>query len=134
MVRAEAGFARTLVSPAIGLLDAGLEGYLGLRGTAFDAGIRALFQVPYLGLGTGIELDVPNQLFNWIVTARSTLRRGGILCPGGLLRINWYPMESHGFTVGLSLPFGDPRLRHRLERIRTPQTLTESRDANRCSA
>jgi len=108
LVRAEGSVSKALSSPVIGLLDVGLEGYLGLRGTTLDGGGRLLFQVPYLGLGTGAEYSVPDRHVNLVVSARSPIRRGGIIRPGGLLRVNWYPMESHGFTVGVSLPLGDP--------------------------
>ncbi len=64
--------------------------------------------MPYFGLGTGAEYNFLDEHVNWVVSATTPLRRGGIVRPGGMLRLNWYPTESHGFTVGVSLPMGDP--------------------------
>jgi len=108
LVRAEGGVSRSIASPVVGALDVGLEGFVGLRETSLDGGGRLLFNVPYFGMGVGAEYNIPDRHVNLIVSARTPVRRGGIIAPGGLLRINWYPMESHGFTIGVSLPFGDP--------------------------
>jgi len=108
MVRAEGGVSRHLMSPVVGLMEAGVEGFVGLRGTEGDGGLRAMLNVPYFGLGVGAEYNVPDAHLNFVVGSTTPVRRGGIIRPGGMLRINWYPMESHGFTIGFLLPIGDP--------------------------
>ena len=108
MVRAEGGVSRHLMSPVVGLVEAGLEGFVGMRADKMDGGVRAMLNVPYLGMGVGGEYNVPDGHLNFVVGSTTPVRRGGIIRPGGMLRINWYPMESHGFTIGFLLPLGDP--------------------------
>jgi phosphatidylserine/phosphatidylglycerophosphate/cardiolipin synthase-like enzyme len=108
LVRAEGGVSRALVSPVVGLVAAGLDGFLGMRETRVDGGVRAMVHMPYFGLGGGAEYNFLDNHVNFVVSATTPVRRGGIVRPGGMLRINWYPTESHGFTVGVSLPMGDP--------------------------
>jgi hypothetical protein len=108
LVRAEGGVSRALVSPVVGLVAAGLDGFLGMRETRVDGGVRAMVHMPYFGLGGGAEYNFLDNHVNFVVSATTPVRRGGIVRPGGMLRINWYPTESHGFTVGVSVPLGDP--------------------------
>ena len=108
LVRAEGGVSRHLASPVVGLIEGGFEGFVGMRGTKMDGGLRAMLNVPYLGMGVGGEYNVPDAHLNFVVGSTTPVRRGGIIRPGGMLRINWYPMESHGFTIGFMLPLGDP--------------------------
>ncbi|HEX9166910.1 MAG TPA: hypothetical protein VF862_13435, partial [Gemmatimonadales bacterium] len=49
-----------------------------------------------------------DQKVQWLVNLRTPVRRGGLLWPGSLLRIDWYPTESHGFAIGITTPIGDP--------------------------
>ncbi len=108
LVRAEGGVSRALMSPVVGLMEGSIEGFVGMRGTEGDGGLRAMLNVPYFGLGVGAEYNVPDRHVNFVVGSTTPVRRGGIIRPGGMLRINWYPMESHGFTIGFMLPLGDP--------------------------
>jgi hypothetical protein len=108
LVRGEAGVSRHLMSPVVGLLEGGLEGFVGMRGDKGDGGLRAMLNVPYLGMGVGGEYNVPDAHLNFVVGSTTPVRRGGIITPGGMLRINWYPWASHGFTIGFMLPLGDP--------------------------
>src|SRR5439155_642354 len=61
-----------------------------------------------LGLGGGGEYNVPDADLNFVVGSTTPVKRGGIIRPGGMLRINWYPIASHGFAIGFMLPLGDP--------------------------
>ena len=108
LVRAEGGVSRHLMSPVVGLLEGGIEGFVGMRGDKPDGGLRAMLNVPYLGMGVGGEYNVPDAHLNFVVGSTTPVRRGGIITPGGMLRINWYPTQSHGFTIGFMLPLGDP--------------------------
>src|SRR5436190_21752067 len=59
LVRAEGGVSRHLMSPVVGLMEAGIEGFVGMRGAKADGGLRAMLNVPYLGMGVGGEYNVP---------------------------------------------------------------------------
>lgn len=107
LVRAGAGTYYDLGNPVTGLAQVGSEAFIGLRNTQLDGGVRAMFRVPFIGLGAGGEYDFLDSHLNFIVTAQTPVIRGGLLRPGGLLRISWYPTESSSFTVGLAIPLGD---------------------------
>ncbi len=108
MLRAGVGTYHDLFNPVTGLAQIGAEGFIGLRDTRLDGGVRALFRVPFLGMGVGGEYDFLDAHLNFLVTAQSPVIRGGIFRPGGTVRVNWYPTESSSFTVGFVIPLGDP--------------------------
>lgn len=108
LVRAEAGVYRDLLNPVSGLAGAMLEGYAGMRGTTVDGGLRAMLRSPYLGTAIGVDYNVDRGRADLLIALQSPVRRGGLVFPGGLLRLNWYPMERHGFTLGLNVPVGQP--------------------------
>ena len=107
LVRAGLGTYHTLFNPVAGLADIGFETYAGFRDTELDGGVRALLRVPFIGLGIGTEYNFLDTQFNFLVTAQTPVIRGGLLRPGGMLRVSWYPTESHSFTIGFAIPLGD---------------------------
>lgn len=107
MVRAAGGVYYAPVNPVTKLAEFGTEAYLGARGDKADAGVRALLRVPYLSAGIGADYNLRGGRLDMLVTAHTPVRRGGLLTRGSLLRLDWYPMLRHSFTVGVSAPLGD---------------------------
>ena len=99
------GAHRPLLNPVAGIASIGAEGYAGARGTAADGGARVLLRVPYMGLGAGIDYNF-RDAFDVIITGYGPVRRGGIIMPGGLLRIDVHPARP-SVALGVSLPLGD---------------------------
>ena len=58
MIRAWGGGYRASMNPVTKLVEFGLEGYVGARGSKVDAGTRALLQVPYLSAGAGPDYNI----------------------------------------------------------------------------
>lgn len=112
LVRAYLGTSHDLLSPIAGLAAIGLEAYGGVRGADIDGGARALFRVPYLSMGIGPDYNLRDRGLDLLVTGHSPLRRGGIILPGGQLRIDWYPLRGHSFTIGWSTPLREPLAGH----------------------
>ncbi len=108
LVRAYVGGSHDLLSPIAGLASIGFEAYGGARGGDIDGGARALFRVPYLSMGIGADYNVRDRGLDLLVTAHSPVRRGGLLMRGSQLRVDWYPLRNHSFTLGLSAPLGEP--------------------------
>ena len=108
MARAELGVTHDLMGPSMGLLSMGLEGLAGYRGTEPDLGVRALLQSGYLGGAVGVEYGTADDHPLFLVRLESPIRRGGLFGSGGMIRLNWYPTETHSFTLGLSHPLAQP--------------------------
>ena len=104
MVRAAAAAYHDLLGAAVGVAQVGGEAFIGLKDTDADGGVRAMLRVPFIGVGVGGEYDFLNADLNFLVTAQTPVLRGGILAHGGMLRLDWYPTESGGFTIGLTIP------------------------------
>jgi len=109
MVRAEAGVYHAPLNPVTKLAEFGVEAYVGARGNQGDGGLRAILQVPYLSGGMGADLNARSGRVDMLVTLHTPVRRGGLLTRGTLLRLNWYPLQRHTFTLGVTAPLNDPR-------------------------
>ncbi|HSJ09047.1 MAG TPA: hypothetical protein VK928_04015 [Longimicrobiales bacterium] len=101
------GASRHLFNPVAGLGTIGVEVFAGVRAAAVDAGGRAILRIPYVGMGAGVEYNPFAGSADVLITAYGPVRRGGIVVPGGALRVDAYPWK-RGFTIGLSIPLGDP--------------------------
>jgi hypothetical protein len=107
-VRAHVGVTTDLFNPVVGLAGIGVEAYAGFRGALADGGGRVLLRVPYLSMGIGPDFNLRDQRLDYVVTAHSPIRRGGIIVPGGQVRVDWYPAKGHSVTLGVSIPLADP--------------------------
>lgn len=107
VVRAHGGVYYSPLNPVAKLAELGLEPYLGARGDRMDAGIRAVFQVPYLSSGIAADYSLTGRRVDLMITAHTPVRRGGILTRGTMLRIDWHPLLGHSFTLGVTAPVGD---------------------------
>lgn len=108
MVRAAGGAYYAPLNPITKLSEIGMEVYLGARGNKADGGVRGVFQVPYLSAGIGADYNLVGGRLDMLVTAHTPVRRGGLLTRGTMLRLDWYPLQGHSFTLGVSAPLGDP--------------------------
>lgn len=108
ILRAEGGVYHAPLNPVTKLVEFGAEAYVGARGRNADGGMRAILQVPYLSGGVGADYNLRSGRVDMLVTLHTPVRRGGLLSRGSLLRLNWYPMLRHSFTIGVSLPLADP--------------------------
>ncbi len=107
MARAVGGIYHAPLNPIIGLVELGMEAYVGAHGREADGGVRALAQIPYASAGVGADYNLVAGRLDMFVTAHTPVRRGGLLTRGSLLRFDWYPLRSHSFTIGVSVPLGD---------------------------
>ena len=107
MVRAAGGVYHPLLNPVMKLAELGMEAYIGARGRTADGGVRALVRVPYFSAGVGADYNVYDRRLDMLVTAYTPVRRGGLLTPGTLLRLDWYPGLGHSFAVGVVAPLGN---------------------------
>ena len=107
MVRVAAGTYHPLLNPVTKLAEVGMEAYLGARGNKGDGGVRALLRVPYFSAGIGADYNLRDRRVDMLVTAHTPVRRGGFLTRGSLLRLDWYPLANHTFTLSVAAPLGD---------------------------
>ncbi len=108
VVRSELGFSRGMRSSLTGLLELGGETYAGMRGPHPEYGFRGLLRLPYFGMGAGLDFNARLGRTDLLVTMQTPVRRGGLLTRGTMLRLDWYPMQSHSFLIGITAPLGDP--------------------------
>ena len=107
MVRAAAGTYHAALNPVTKLAEFGVETYIGARGNTADGGVRAIMQVPYFSAGIGGDYNLRAGRLDMLVTLHTPVRRGGLLTRGTLLRLDWYPLAHHSFTIGVAAPLGD---------------------------
>ena len=107
LVRGSGGVYYAPFNPVAKIAELGFETYLGARGNRADAGVRTIFQVPYLSAGIGADYSLTERRVDMMITAHTPVRRGGILTRGTMLRIDWYPTLGHSFTIGVTAPVGD---------------------------
>jgi hypothetical protein len=85
------GAVHALTNPVTGFLAAALEGYAGVRASEPAIGLRALLQVPILGVSAGVDYSVRDDRASPMVALALPVRRGGIVGRGTLLRAEWLP-------------------------------------------
>ncbi len=103
-----AGITRYIGNPMVGIAALGLEGYFGGHAQQADLGVRALFSVPSLLIGAGVDYDAQAGESDFILKLDIPTRRRGIVGAGSSLTLRWLPTRDQTFTVGLTLPIGDP--------------------------
>lgn len=70
--------------------------------------LRALVQVPVLGLGFGADWRARTGSLGSVLSLQAPVRRGGILGHGSMLRIDWLPGKHDAFDVGIQFPVMQP--------------------------
>ncbi|MDP3774117.1 MAG: hypothetical protein Q8Q85_07580 [Gemmatimonadales bacterium] len=108
LARAQAGALRSLLNPVTGMAEVGVEAWGGVRRGRPEGGVRGMLQVPYLSTGIGAEYNLRTGSVDMLVTSHTPVRRGGLLTRGTRLRMDWYPLSSHSFLLGVSAPLRDP--------------------------
>ena len=110
---ANLGVYRDLLNPmmaALGLLG---EVYAGTRGTisasgGVDGGARLGLYSPATRLAVGADYNFRDTEVDLALSIIHPFQRGGILVPGGRLRIDYLPTRGHSVNIGVQLPFGQP--------------------------
>jgi hypothetical protein len=98
------GIDKDLGNPIVGAGAIGLEGYGGYRGQELDGGGRAIFSIPSFLLGAGVDYNITDDEFDFLIRMGLTTRRGGIFGAGSVVAIRYMPTRDHSFSVGISVP------------------------------
>ncbi len=102
------GVYKDLVNPVIGAVGIAGEGYVSGGGDKVDGGVRFLGVSRIFFMQGGVDYSLRNNDVDFLMSFTVPLRRGGPLGKGGNLRIDWFPGRNHSFSVGLSIPLGQP--------------------------
>ena len=108
-----AGFYRDLINPMTAGLGLIGEAYLGTRGTFsgtsnFDGGGRVGLFSPAARLAVGADYNGRDQNLDLFFSLIHPFQRGGILVPGGALRVDFLPGRDRSVSLGVRLPIGQP--------------------------
>ncbi len=117
------GTSRNLTNPVVGLAAFAIEGYLGLRESQLDGGIRALLVNTPLRLTLGVDYNVLDQRVYPLFGFMMPVRRGGVFSGGSLLRAEWSPGDGSAFRVSALVPLFWPaagRTRPRHDEVSIP--------------
>ncbi len=104
------GVYRDILNPALGLLGAQIEGYVGTDAEtrrpreSLAVGIRS----PSLRLGFGLDFEFPSGDAAPYLSLMHPLRRGGLVIPGTLLHATWVLGGQHRLRLGFAVPVGQP--------------------------
>jgi hypothetical protein len=102
------GVSHPVLNPITGLFGIGGEAYGQWRGMAGGAaGVRALANVPFSGIGAGADWRVTSGGVAPIFTFHTALRRGGLFGHGTTLRLDWLPPR-HEIDLGVNVPLAQP--------------------------
>ena len=100
-----AGIRKDLLSPVLAVAALQFEGYGGVRGGEIDGGERALFAIPFIWLGFGVDWSFKDGSVPFLMRLSIPFRRGGIVTRGGQVTVDWLPARS-SFNVGFNFPIG----------------------------
>jgi hypothetical protein len=103
LTRAMVGIYRDIANPIPGFAGLAAEGWLGTKADEVDGGARLMFAMPATGLQIGADYSVRLGRVDLAVNIFQPLARGGILIPGGGLRLDWAPARGY-FTASLAFP------------------------------
>lgn len=98
------GIDKDLGNPIVGLAAVGAGAYGGYRGEQLDGGIRALFSVPSLLVGAGVDWNFPESRVDFLLRMGYTGRRGGVFGGGSTLVLSYLPTRDHSFSIGVNKP------------------------------
>src|SRR5574341_1376742 len=102
------GAMHYLGHPIVGLGGLGVEIYGGGRAHEGDFGVRGYFTIPSMRIGAGLDFNAASDESDFILKLDVPTRRGGIVGRGSAMILRWLPSRGQTFTVGVSLPVGDP--------------------------
>jgi hypothetical protein len=108
------GLYRDILNPMTAALGVLGETYVGTRGAftgtggGVDGGGRMGLYSPAMRLAFGGDFNARDRELDFFISMIHPFQRGGILVPGGALRIDYLPGRDHSLGVGLRLPFGQP--------------------------
>ncbi|MEJ2504223.1 MAG: hypothetical protein P8177_13080 [Gemmatimonadota bacterium] len=103
------GVQRSLLNPLLSALQLTGEYFMGARGNARgQVGFRAGIEVPIVRLGAGWQYEFRSSRDGPYFTLRHPLRRGGVLWPGGQVRLLWTPGDDSGLSLGVTVPLAQP--------------------------
>ena len=98
------GLSKDLGSPVVGIAALRLEAYGGIRNQGFDGGGRAMFEIPSLYIGAGVDYNGHDQKADFLGQLDLPLRRGGLLGRGTTLAVRWLPTRDQTFSFGINVP------------------------------
>ncbi|RKZ14599.1 hypothetical protein DRQ53_11135, partial [bacterium] len=98
------GVNKDLGNPIVGAAALGVEAYGGYRGQAYDGGLRSSFSIPSLLLGAGVDYNIKDDTFDFLMRLDVTGRRGGVFGAGTTLAIRYLPTRENTFSVGVNVP------------------------------
>jgi len=110
---ANLGLYRDLLNPMTAALGVLGEAYIGTRGTfwsagGIDGGGRIGLFSPATRLAFGADYNARDEEVDFFVSLIHPFQRGGLLVPGGALRIDYLPGRGNSMGVGVRLPVGQP--------------------------
>jgi len=98
------GASRNLTNPVVGLAALSIEGYLGLRQSQLDGGVRALLVNTPLRLTIGADYNALDNRVYPLFGFTMPVRRGGVFGGGSVLRAEWSPGDGSAFRVSALVP------------------------------
>jgi len=125
---ANLGVYRDILNPMTAALGVMGEAYVGTRGAfsgtgGVDGGGRLGLFSPAARIAVGGDYNGRDRSVDVFFSLIHPFQRGGILVPGGALRIDYLPGREHSVSLGLRLPFGQRflgRTRPRQDHIELP--------------
>lgn len=98
------GVYKDLMNPLAGVFGFEAEGYFRHGGGKNDGGFRLSTASKVLFSRWGYDYSLQYEHFNFLMSLRIPLRRGGLLGLGGAFRIDWFPGRKNSISLGLSVP------------------------------
>lgn len=103
LTRVMAGIYRDITNPIPGFAGLAVEGWLGSKADEVDGGARLMFAMPATGLQIGADYSVRLNRIDLAVNIFQPFARGGLLIPGGGIRLDWVPARG-SFYASMSFP------------------------------
>jgi hypothetical protein len=125
---ANLGVYRDVLNPMTSALGVLGEAYVGTRGTlseaeGLDGGVRLGLFSPVSRIAAGGDYNSLDGDLDFFLSMIHPFQRGGILAPGGAIRIDYLPGRGHSVGLGVRLPIGQPflgRTRPRQDHVPLP--------------
>jgi hypothetical protein len=122
------GTYRDILNPMTSALGVIGEAYVGTRGTVseeggVDGGARLGLFSPVTRIAFGGDFNARDSEVDLFLSLIHPFQRGGVLTPGGTIRIDCLPGRGHSVGLGVRLPIGQPflgRTRPRQDHVPLP--------------